>query len=60
VYDARGRLVSTLLESYITAGKHSVTWNGRNDAGVSVGSGVYFIRLQAGAQFLSRTVNLLK
>jgi hypothetical protein len=60
VYDARGRLVSTLLESYITAGKHSVTWNGRNDAGVSVGSGVYFIRLQAGGQYLSRTVNLLK
>lgn len=60
VYDPRGRLVRTLLESYVAAGKHSVAWNGRNDAGVSVGSGVYFLRLQAGGQYLSRTVNVLK
>jgi len=60
VYDARGRLVSTLLDSYVAAGRHSVTWNGRDGAGVSVGSGVYFLRLQAGGQYLSRTVNLLK
>jgi flagellar hook assembly protein FlgD len=60
VYDARGRLVRTLLESYVAAGKHSVTWDGRNDQGVTVVSGVYFLRLQAGDQYLSRTVNLLK
>ena len=60
VYDARGRLVRTLLESYVAAGKHSVTWDGRNERGVTVVSGVYFLRLQAGDQYLARTVNLLK
>jgi hypothetical protein len=60
VYDASGRLVRTLLDSYVAAGRHSISWDGSDDGGRSVASGVYFLRLQAGGQTLSRTVNLLK
>ena len=60
VFDASGRLVRTLLNSYLAAGRHVVDWDGRDDGGQSAASGVYFLRLQAGGQFLSRTVNLVK
>jgi hypothetical protein len=45
VYDVRGRRVATLLDRALPAGEARVAWNGRNDAGVSVGSGVYFYQL---------------
>lgn len=60
VYDVRGRLVRRLLDSYVAAGRKSVSWDGRDDAGRPVASGTYFLRLEAGGRFLSRTVNLLK
>ncbi|MGE5176491.1 MAG: FlgD immunoglobulin-like domain containing protein, partial [Hyphomicrobiales bacterium] len=60
VYDVHGRLVRGLLDSYVAAGTRTVRWDGRDDAGHAVASGTYFLRLQAGGRFLSRTVNLLK
>jgi len=60
VYDASGRLVRTLLNSYLAAGRHQVNWDGKDDLGRGAVSGVYFLRLQAAGQFLSRTVNLVK
>ncbi|HEX7077373.1 MAG TPA: FlgD immunoglobulin-like domain containing protein [Candidatus Eisenbacteria bacterium] len=60
VYDVSGRLVRTLLDSYLAAGRRSLTWDGRDDAGHGVASGAYFLRLEAGGRYLSRTVNLLK
>ena len=46
VFDVRGRLVTTLVNTEQTAGEHSALWQGRNAAGESVGSGVYFCRLR--------------
>jgi hypothetical protein len=60
VYDVQGRLVRTLLDSYLAGGRRSVTWDGKDNGGSSVASGVYFLRLQAGGKYLTRTVNLLK
>jgi hypothetical protein len=45
VYDMNGRAVRTLVDGPRGAGEHSVTWNGRNDAGERVAGGVYFYRL---------------
>ncbi len=61
VYDAQGRQVRGLLsgERY-PAGPSSVVWNGRDDQGRSVGSGVYFYRLTAGEERLAGKVVLLK
>ena len=60
VFDVQGRMVRTLVDSYLSAGRRSVTWDGVDDQGAPVASGVYFLRLQAGGDFSSRTVNLLK
>ena len=45
VYDALGRRVRTLLAAKRVAGAHSLLWDGRDDAGQDVGSGIYFVRL---------------
>jgi FlgD Ig-like domain len=60
VYDASGRLVRTLVESVQTAGAHDIQWNGRDDAGSAVGSGVYFYRLTAGHYSESKKMVMLK
>ena len=60
VYDVHGRLVRTLLDSYLAAGFRTVTWDGKDDGGRPVASGSYFLRLQGGGTYLSRTVNLIK
>ena len=46
VYDASGRMVRTLMNGAIEPGAHTVTWDGRNDGGEAVGSGVYFYRFE--------------
>lgn len=47
VFDLRGRPVRTLLSGQQNPGHHSVTWNGRDDAGERQSSGVYVIRIRA-------------
>ena len=42
IYDVRGARVATLVDSNVGVGFHSMTWNGRDDSGKPVGSGVYF------------------
>ena len=47
VYDIRGRVIQTLVDGYMLPGVNCVTWDGRNDAGNDVVSGVYLVRLVA-------------
>ena len=49
IYDLTGRVVRTLISSEMAAGDHSVKWDGRDERGFSVGSGVYFYRLRLGS-----------
>jgi hypothetical protein len=60
IYDANGRLVRTLLDESRDYGTHNVTWDGRDDAGTTVGSGVYFYRLSAGKYSESKKMVMLK
>lgn len=46
IYDAAGRLVRTLMNAAAAPGAHTVTWDGRNDGGEAVESGVYFYRFE--------------
>ena len=45
VYDLSGRLVRVLADESLPRGRHERTWDGRDEAGRSVASGVYAIRL---------------
>jgi hypothetical protein len=44
VYDVSGRLVRTLADRVFPAGKHTLTWDGTDNAGKQVARGVYFVR----------------
>ncbi len=50
VYDVRGRLVRTLVDGPMPAGAHQISWDGRNNAGSAVASGVYLLEMVAGGK----------
>jgi hypothetical protein len=60
VFDAAGRRVRTLVDAREGAGPHAVVFDGRDDAGRPMASGVYFYRLEAGAYAQTRKMVLLK
>ncbi len=60
VYDVTGARIRTLIDRSMTAGRHSVEWDGRNDAGSAVASGVYFYRLAEPGHVFTRKMVLLK
>jgi flagellar hook assembly protein FlgD len=47
IYDVAGRMVRTLVDGWKDAGTKHVTWNGDDDSGGRVASGVYFYRMTA-------------
>jgi len=60
IYDSAGRCVRTVLDRDLGGGSHEVIWDGCDDGGKIVASGVYYCRLSAGKQSLSRKLVLLK
>jgi flagellar hook assembly protein FlgD len=60
VFNARGELVRTLARGDHPAGKQRVSWDGRDNAGREVGSGVYFIRLRTDGGCASEKVVKLR
>jgi hypothetical protein len=48
IYDLRGRKVRTLIDGKRKPGRYTVHWDGRDDRGQSVGSGVYLYRVKVG------------
>ena len=60
VYDGMGRLVKVLAQGVQPAGTKTVTWNFNDDAGRSLMSGVYFVRLEANGQTVSQKLVLVK
>ena len=60
IYDIQGRLVRTLLGGAQTAGRHEVTWQGRDESGGAVASGMYFYRLVTEEGSLVRKMTILK
>jgi len=60
VYNVRGQHVKTLYNGAAEAGNHTAIWNGQNDAGQKVASGVYFYRLDMNGQSQVKKMLLLK
>jgi len=60
VYDILGNEVITLVNDEKPAGQYEVLWNEKNNKGNEVSSGIYFYRLDAGAQSLTRKMILVR
>jgi len=60
IYNTQGQLVRTLEEQSRTAGRYTVSWNGMDDFGNTVASGVYFYKLSAGKVVLSKKLAIMK
>jgi hypothetical protein len=60
IYDVKGRLVRTLENRSMAAGVYNAQWDGRDDRGAAVASGIYFIRMNAGARVLTQKMVLIK
>jgi len=61
VYDVAGRMVRTLVDKELQAGpNHEVVWNGLDDAGQRVSTGVYFYRLDAGDDTMTKKMVVMK
>ena len=60
VYDLAGRLIRTLLKEERGMGKHTIRWNGTNNAGHSIASGSYYYELQVGDFRQTRKMTLIK
>jgi len=60
VYDVAGARVRTLVNGFATSGEHRVTWNGRDDAGDRLASGVYLCSLRVADVRETRRMMLIK
>jgi len=60
IFDVLGQKVCTLLNKQMEAGAHRIQWNGQNDQGKPIGSGIYFYRITAGDYVKTMKAVLLK
>jgi hypothetical protein len=60
IYDSSGRVVTTLRDELMTAGEHSVVWDGSDSSGRQVSAGTYFYVLRSGSHQTSKAMVLLK
>ena len=59
VLDLQGRVVATLVDGFVPAGRHDALWNGMTPGGAAR-SGMYFVRLEVNGNHLVRSVILVR
>ncbi|UCH84016.1 MAG: PQQ-dependent sugar dehydrogenase [Candidatus Latescibacterota bacterium] len=60
IYDVSGEPVTTLIDDTVDGGYKEITWDGKDSRGNPVSSGVYFYRLTAGNQTITKKMVLVK
>lgn len=60
VLDSRGRRVRTLVDGHLEIGLHRTAWQGRDQAGRQLASGVYHLRLESAGEVVTKALTLLK
>ena len=61
VYNVLGVKIRTLMAGQTkSAGSYIISWDGKNDAGVNMSSGIYLYRIRAGSFVASKKMTLLK
>jgi hypothetical protein len=60
VYDIRGRRIARLMDRFMPAGHHAVTWRGQDQSGRRMASGQYFLRIDSGELDEIKRVTMVK
>jgi aminopeptidase N len=60
IHDVRGRRVRTLIDAPLAPGTHRAAWDGRDDRGRGVASGIYLYILRAGSRSLTRRMTIVR
>ncbi len=60
IFNVKGQKVRTLVNDNMEAGNHTVVWNGQNDNGKNVASGVFFYRMKSGKYSSTKKMILMK
>jgi hypothetical protein len=60
VFDLTGRMVRTLVDATLSPGTYSASWDGRDESGSRVASGLYFYRVRTGTSSATRTMTLVR
>lgn len=60
IYSVNGSLIRTLSEDEYNSGVHKVKWDGQNNQGNEMPSGIYFYEIKSDKQSVRRKINLLK
>jgi hypothetical protein len=60
IYDVAGRLVRTLADDVRDAGAYSIVWDGRNNSGAEIASGIYFYKMETTGFLATKKLVLLR
>jgi len=60
IYDILGQKINTLIDEYQAEGEHKVIWNGINDLGIRVPSGIYFYQLHFENNLITKKLILIR
>ncbi|MGB2696778.1 MAG: S8 family serine peptidase, partial [Candidatus Zixiibacteriota bacterium] len=60
IYNVMGQKVRTLADDYFHAGTHTIRWDGTNESGETVSSGIYFYRVVAADKIITKKMILMK
>jgi len=60
IFNLRGQKVKTLINGLLPAKNHQIVWNGKDDRGKSVSSGIYFYKMKTANYTASRKMILMK
>ncbi len=61
VYNIKGQLVNSLIDSeFMQSGEYQITWDGADNTGQKVATGIYFARLTSDKFMKSIKMNLIK
>jgi len=60
LFDVRGREIRKLFQDVQSQGRHTVSWDGQDDQGANVPSGVYFIKMETRKYIKIRKISLIR
>ncbi len=60
IFNIKGQKIKTLLSDYLIPGRYNHNWNGKDEKGINVSSGLYLYRLKCGKKTTTKKMTLLK